>query len=72
MVNEGVEQINFNRTGVFLKLLVLLFADDTVLLSETNKGLQEALDSLKHYCNKWKMVINSNKTTIVIFSKRNK
>ena len=46
-MNEGVEQINLNGTGVFLKLLVLLFADDTILLLETNKGLQEALDSLE-------------------------
>ena len=36
----------------------LLFADDLLLLSESNTGLQNCLNSLSDYCSKWKIQIN--------------
>ena len=47
----------------------LLFADDLLLLSESNTGLQNCLNSLSDYCSKWKIQINLDKTKIIIFSK---
>jgi hypothetical protein len=51
------------------KLNCLLYADDLVLLSESEKGLQSCLEQLNSYCSKWKLKINISKTKIIIFSK---
>ena len=37
------------------RLSHLLFADDLLLLSETESGLQKQLTSLSTYCDKWKL-----------------
>jgi hypothetical protein len=44
------------------KLNCLLYADDLLLLSESKEGLQSCLDSLKAYCDRWKLKVNLNKT----------
>lgn len=49
---------------------VLLYADDTVLLSESAEGLQKALDIFSEYCNIWKLKVNTKKTKVVVFCKR--
>jgi hypothetical protein len=43
-----------------LSLILLLFADDVVLLSEAPDGLQESLDKLQAYCVKWGLITNIN------------
>ena len=48
----------------------LMYADDIVILSQTEKGLQASLDSLGTYCQKWKFEINYEKTKVMIFHKR--
>ena len=53
---------------IFLKLLITLYADDTVLLAGSKEDLQKCLDGLKQYCDKWKLEVNANKTKIIIFS----
>ena len=55
---------------MYLKIFVLLYADDTVLLSETRDGLKQSLLALEMYCNQWKLSVNSEKTKIMIFQKR--
>ena len=52
-----------------LELFLLLYADDIVLLSETETGLQQGLDLLEQYCDKWKLTVNINKTKIMVFRK---
>jgi hypothetical protein len=47
----------------------LLYADDMVLLSETANGLQNCLEKLDTYCNRWKLKVNVQKTKIIIFNK---
>ena len=37
----------------------LLYADDLILLSQTQKGLQTSLNKLEEYCKKWKLEINT-------------
>ena len=56
-----------NEDALFLKLFVLLYADDTIILAENECNLQTALDSVQEYCTKFKLIINSNKTKIIIF-----
>jgi hypothetical protein len=43
-------------------LLVILYADDTVILSESKDGLQKALDIVESYCEICKLQGNVNKT----------
>ena len=47
----------------------LMYADDLVILSESSNGLQCALDKLHDYCSKWKLLVNINKTNVMIFNK---
>ena len=55
-------------TGI-LKLFLLLFADDIVIFSETQQGLQAGLDSLHEYCQSWKLKVNTQKTKVMVFRK---
>ena len=53
----------------YFKLFLLLYADDTVIISETSDCLQKALNIFELYCKEFKLSVNINKTKIVIFSK---
>ena len=53
----------------FLKLYVLLYADDTIIMAENPIELQLALNALSDYCQTWKLNINLDKTKIIRFSK---
>ena len=52
-----------------LKLWLMLYADDTVILWETSAGLQESLDLMYDYCELWKLYLNVDKSKIVVFRK---
>ncbi|XP_053388991.1 A.superbus venom factor 2-like [Mercenaria mercenaria] len=54
---------------VYLKLFMLLYADDTVILAESTSDLQLALDAMSHYCETWCLKVNTNKTKVVAFAK---
>ena len=54
------------------KINSLLYADDLVILSRSKTGLQNCLNALSLYCDKWKLKINPKKTKIMIFQKRPK
>ena len=44
-----------------IKLSNLLYADDLILISETNTGLQSCLDNLQACFQKWKLTVNNKK-----------
>ena len=44
-----------------------MWADDIILLSETREGLQNCLNNLYTYCQKWKLEVNLKKTKSMIF-----
>ena len=52
------------------KLSSLLYADDLVILSQTATGLQNAINILNNFCNKWKLNVNLKKTKVVVFQKK--
>ena len=57
----------------YLKIFIILYADDTVILSESTEGFQEALSVFEKYCNIWSVIgnsLNTNKTKIVVLSKK--
>jgi hypothetical protein len=47
----------------------LMYADDVVLLSASQAGLQTCLDNLQTYCDTWGLTVNEKKTKILIFNK---
>ena len=53
-----------------LKLYVLLYADDTIIMAESPNELQLALDALSEYCQSWKLKINIDKSKIMCFTKK--
>ena len=69
----GVESINKdveNELMIFIKILLFLYADDTILISESAEDLQYMLNIFANYCNQWKLKINIDKTKILIFFQR--
>ena len=49
-----------------------MYADDLLILSETENGLTESLERLSNYAKKWKLKISAKKTTILVFNKAGK
>ena len=39
---------------MYVKLFILFYADNTVIISESADGLQHALNEFYTYCNQWK------------------
>ena len=48
---HGLEGVDIGS----LKLFLLLYADDMTIFAETPAALQKGLDTLKSYCNRWKL-----------------
>ena len=49
-----------------------MYADDLVLMLQTKEGLPKHLDRLFEYCQKRKLVVNTDKTKIMVFNKSGK
>ena len=60
-----------NDVDMFLKIFVLLYADDTVIFGTDEHTFQENLKTFNDYCNLWKLNVNFNKTKVMIFGFRN-
>ena len=48
----------------------LMWADDIILLSKTREGLQNCLNNLYAYCQKWKLEVNLKKTKSMVFREK--
>ena len=48
----------------------LMYADDLLILSETEDGLKESLQKLGKYAKQWKMKLSAKKTKIMVFNKQ--
>ena len=66
--NGLVCEANTQNTHSFIKLFILLFADDTVLFADNKDDLQNMLNIFEQYCDNWKLTVNVSKTKILIFS----
>jgi hypothetical protein len=62
-INKGIS-FGQNTTSM------LMFADDIVLLSESETGLQAQLNCLNTWCSKWRLDLNLKKTKVVHFRKK--
>lgn len=54
-----------------IQIYLLLFADDTVIVSYSKEGLQTLLNKLYNYCNYWGVSVNTEKTVVMVFKKGN-
>ena len=43
---------------------------DLVILSQTATGLQNAINILNNFCDKWKLNVNLKKNKVVVFQKK--
>ena len=59
---QGITKGAFN-------LRSLMYADDVLLFSNSHEDLQAGLDCFYDYCLKWKLQVNTTKTSIIIFKK---
>ena len=50
----------------------LLYADDLILFSLNEQGLQSKINKLHEYCRRWSLTINAKKTKVMKMSKSNK
>ena len=68
---QSVTESIVDELVMYVKLLILLYADDTVLMVESADDLLCALNefSVYMYCTHWKLNVNVEKTKILIFSK---
>ena len=46
-----------------------MYADDIVILSETEERLKHSLFLREKYCDRWKLTVNASKTQVMIFRK---
>lgn len=69
---SGVQSLTLdieNELNIYLKLFVLLYADDTILLAESSSDLQLLLNNFSQYCNNWKLRVNVSKTKVMVFTR---
>lgn len=57
------------KSKTLLKLFILLYANNTVILADSKGELQNALNTSEQHCNTWKLTVNINKSKILLFSK---
>ena len=64
------DRVNCRINLYELCIILLLFADDMVLIGNSPQDLQHSLNKLFDYCTKWGLEVNTDKTNVVVFRKR--
>lgn len=76
LLSGGVNSLDLQILGedayTYLKLLILLYADDTTIFSNDKENFQKALDNFGDYCKLWKLTVNYEKSNVIIFNSRRK
>ena len=52
--------------------ILIMYADDLILITHSKNGLQAGIDRLNQYCELWKLKANTDKTQIMILNKSGK
>ena len=75
-INDLVKNLNETQTDPVvmgdISINSLLYADDIILLSSTESGLQKSLDELNKFCSSWKLDVNKEKSKVMIFNSNGK
>ena len=73
-INDLAQEIKSSNIGVPIdsdRLGILMYADDICLLAEPEQELQELLNIVAKWCEKWRMDVNKDKTNVVHFHQTN-
>ncbi len=46
-----------------------MYADDTVIIGQSDEEIQQALRAIEKYCTQWKLDVNCNKAKVAVFWK---
>ena len=60
-LNGKTCEFNSQDIYIYLKTMILLYADDTVLFSDSETDMQQALNIFHSYCKTWKLTVNVEK-----------
>jgi hypothetical protein len=52
---EQIQEKSFQELNTLFKVFVIIYADGTVVLAESEEGMQNALDIFQLYCKQWKL-----------------
>ena len=72
-INDLIDDVNSLNLGVSIgnrKLSILLYADDVVLLADTESELQAILNKVSEWGKKWRIKFNNSKSKIVHYRPR--
>ena len=64
---RAVKRVRVTSTLEGIKLNILLFADDVILLADSRKDLQKLLDAVYEYSQKWRFKWNVLKSKVMRF-----
>ncbi len=56
--------------GVDWSVTACLFADDTVLLAESERKLQRVVDQFHNVCSRRKLRVNARRSKVMVFERR--
>ena len=71
--NNGITiDVNSDDYNSLIRIITLLYADDTIILAEDADSLQKALDDFAQYCKEWKLDLNISKSKVLIFGSKGK
>jgi hypothetical protein len=61
--------LNFisQELDTYLKLFILLYADDTVILAESSDDMQNQINYFYDFCKKWRLKVNIEKLINYVF-----
>jgi len=74
-LNDLALKINSCKLGIKVGnrfVGILLYADDIVLIADSELKLQQMLDILSDWCRDWRLIVNKSKSEIVHFRKSRK
>ena len=73
-LNPLLSELKATEVGVQVDnclISVLAYADDLVLVAESERDLQKLINVLESWCFKWRLNVNTEKTKVMHFRDRN-
>ncbi len=63
LLANGCSYVNIDKEALdnYITLLVLMLADDTILIADSEGNLQKVITCMETYCGTWKLIVNESK-----------
>ena len=66
MNGQSSLKIDIADGNYIMNMVIIMYADDTVLLDNSPEKLQRALNTLNKYCNTWNIKVNESISLLCI------